>query len=47
MIEAAEMSMPTEVVKRDERVIVKSPDPEYASIKYLIGGPVEEDGGMI
>lgn len=47
VIEGAEISMPTEVVKREERVIVNSPDPEYASIRYLIGGPVDEEGGMM
>jgi len=49
MMEALEISMPIEVVKSEERVIVKRPEPEYASIRYLILGWMEESdsGGMI
>lgn len=38
MMEASEISIPVEDLKRDERVMVKSPEPEYASIKYWIFG---------
>ena len=49
MMEALEISIPIEVVKSEERVMVKSPEPEYASIKYLILGWLEDSdsGGII
>ena len=46
-IDADEMSIPVLDAKREERVIVNSPEPEYASIKYLTGFSPEERGGKI
>jgi hypothetical protein len=33
---AGDMSMPREDLKREERVMVKRPEPEYASIRWVI-----------
>ncbi|KAK5634217.1 hypothetical protein RRF57_009931 [Xylaria bambusicola] len=47
VMEDSAMSMPVDPWKSEERVIVKRPEPEYASMRYLIGEDVEEedDGG--
>ena len=45
-IEEVDMSIPREWVKRDERVMVNRPLPEYASMRLPIFGPVELGGRM-
>src|SRR5690625_1418446 len=45
-MESAAMSMPVECWKTEARVMVKSPEPEYASMRYLMGeaaAAVEDD----
>jgi hypothetical protein len=49
MIEAVETSIPTDEVNKEESVMVKRPEPEYASIKYLMDGRSVElvEGGRM
>lgn len=50
MIDAGAMSIPKETEKREERVMVKRAEPQYASMRYLgLGeeGEKEELGGMM